>query len=210
MWSDTVTIWHMPFLSSPCSSFAWCRNNQDKSDLQKLFARKLHPSLVRRCWHVSDFYTRWWPCFTVRRSQPSAIQLRQYIVILLIGLIQIHQIDWAWWLRWWESLAVCLSTCLPLPKMLHKKHRVWSWQIKKKDDEDTNVWSSENQEREAFEFCLLFFSCFHSQRSEIQAVTRAVTGCCCCCLSCFEQILRYLNAGSNFQTWHHQDECGLF
>ena len=65
----------------PCTSFAWCRNNQDKSDFQKLFARKLHPSLIRCCWHVSDFYMRWWPCFTVRRSQPFAIQLcHSYLV----------------------------------------------------------------------------------------------------------------------------------
>lgn len=74
----------MPFLSFhifPCSSFAWCRNNQDKSDFQKLFARKLHPSLIRCCWHVSDFYMRWWPCFTVRRSQPFAIQIcHSYLV----------------------------------------------------------------------------------------------------------------------------------
>lgn len=92
-------FWHMPFSSFhvfPCSSFAWCASNQDKSDFQKLFARKLHPSLVRCCWHYSEFYMRWWPCFTVRRSQPSAIQLwHSDLVGWSISLIQMNQIDWA-------------------------------------------------------------------------------------------------------------------
>jgi len=51
-------------------------------------------------------------------------------------------------------------------RLLYAMVTLFHGQAKKKDDEDAN------------------------------AVTRAVTGCCCCCLSCFEQILRYLNAGA--------------